>query len=132
MAAGSDRRGTGIGGDREERQRSAARDHGRAPGAEVQLSPAARADLVEIREYSIAQFDPDTADAYFLGFEEAFALMSAHPHIGMAQPELGEGIRCLKHRQHRLYYRVEKHVVIIVRVIHHARDAKGMLGEAAK
>lgn len=132
MAARPDRRGAGIGGYREGRQRGAARDYGRAPGAEVQLSPAARADLLEIREYSITQFDPETADAYFLGFDEAFYLLSAHPQIGMAQLELGKGIRCLTHRKHRLFYRVEKHVVIIVRVIHHARDAMTALKKATK
>ena len=132
MAARSDRRGSGFGGGREGRERGAARDHGRAPGAEVRLSSAARADLVEIREYSIAQFDPETANAYFLGFDEAFDLLSTHPNIGMARPDLGKGIRCLTHRKHNLFYRVGTLVVIIIRVVHHARDAKAVLGKATK
>lgn len=130
MVAWPDRRGAGLGGGREGRERGATRDHGRAPGAEVRLSSAARADLVEIREYSIAQFDPETANAYFLGFDEAFDLLSTHPNIGMARPDLGKDIRCLTHRKHRLFYCVEKLVVIIIRVVHHARVARTALGEA--
>lgn len=35
----------------------------------------------------------------------------------------------LAHRKHRIFYRVEGENVLIVRILHHARDAKGMLGE---
>ena len=99
---------------------------------EVHLSPSARADLVDIRYYSMAQFDAKTADAYFLGFDAAFDLLSEHPHTGVATPQYGRPYRCLVHRKHRIFYRVENEKVLIVRILHHARDAKGMLGEAAK
>ena len=97
---------------------------------EVQLSPSARADLVDIRHYSMAQFDADTADAYFLGFEAAFDRLSEHPHAGAATPQYGKPYRCLVHRKHRIFYTVEGERVLIVRILHHARNAKGMLGEA--
>ena len=67
-----------------------------------------------------------------MGFDEAFDLLSTHPNIGMARPDLGKRIRCLTHRKHHLFYRVEKHVVIIVRVIHHAQNAKAALRGGAK
>jgi toxin ParE1/3/4 len=90
-------------------------------------SRAAIADLDDIREYSIQQFDTDVADAYFLGFDDAFALLANHPKAGQAYPELGEGVRCLVHRKHRIFYYVTADIVRIIRIIHHARDAQRAL-----
>lgn len=103
------------------------------PGvAKVWLSPAARADLVAIRDYSIEQFDPDTADAYFLGFDSLFDLLSEHPLAGQAKPELGRDIRSMVHRRHRIFYQVEGDLVLILRILHHARDARTALGKGAR
>ena len=95
--------------------------------ARVFPSPEARADLLEIREFSLDRFGPDVADAYFLGFDEAFDLLANHPRIGEARPKLGKGIRCLVHQRHRIFYRVDGEVILIVRVVHHARDARQAL-----
>jgi toxin ParE1/3/4 len=91
--------------------------------ASLRLSAAARVDLVEIRQYSISEFGPDVADAYLRGFNAAFAALRERPFVGAARPELGEGLRCLTYRRHRLFYRVERDLVLIVRIIHHARNA---------
>lgn len=100
--------------------------------AEVRLSRAARADLVDIRLYSLDQFDAETADAYFLGFDAAFDLLAAHPLASPTVPELGAGLRCLTHRRHRIFYRAEDGAVLIVRILHHAREARLALRKAAK
>ena len=95
--------------------------------ARVFPTEAARADLVAIREYSIERFGSDVADDYFLGFDEAFDLLSRHPLAGPAMPEFGDGIRCLTHRRHRLFYKVDADIVLIVRVLHAAMDARQTL-----
>jgi toxin ParE1/3/4 len=95
--------------------------------ARVFPSRAAIADLDEIREYSIEQFDADVADAYFLGFDEAFALLARHPKAGQAYPELGKGVRCLIHRKHRIFYFITSDEVRIIRIIHHAQDVRRAL-----
>ena len=82
---------------------------------------------MDIREYSIEQFGAETADTYFLGFDEAFDLLARHPLAGEAKQKIGKGIRCLTHRQHRIFYIVDKDIVLIIRIIHHARDAKRAL-----
>lgn len=99
--------------------------------AELDLSPAARADLLEIRVYSVDQFGVDVADSYFLGFDAAFALLREHPQVGPARPNLGNGIRCLIHRQHRIFYYIDGDMVVIVRLVHHAMDARKALKGAA-
>ena len=95
--------------------------------ARVIPSPAAKADLEEIRDYSVEQYDAVVADAYFLGFDAAFDLLAEHPFAGSEKPELGFAIRCLTHRKHRIFYTVTDDIVLIIRVIHHARDARRIL-----
>ena len=91
--------------------------------AEIRLSAEAQADLVDIDEYGADQFSPDIADIYSRGFNEMFALLRRHPLAGAAKPELGQNLRCLTHRKHRIFYTVNGDVVLIIRIIHHARDA---------
>ncbi len=95
--------------------------------AKVKLSAAARADLVEIRLYSREQFSADVADAYYTGFDDVFDLLARHSLAGAERSELGRGIRCLTHRKHRVFHSVQGDTVIIIRIIHHARDARTAL-----
>ena len=100
--------------------------------AKVIPTHAARDDLVAIRLYSIEQFGPDVADEYFLGFDLAFDLLAKHPLAGPAAPEYGKTYRCLMHRRHRIFYAVNDDVVRIIRILHHAMDAKQVLKQGVK
>jgi len=91
--------------------------------ARLRLSPAARADLVDIRRYSIREFGGEVADAYLRGFNQAFALLREQSLVGPGQPDLGERVRCLSHRRHRIFYEATDDGVLIIRVVHHARNA---------
>ena len=99
--------------------------------AEVEFSNTAEADLVEIDEFSVVRFGEDTAELYMHGFDEAFALLKDFPLAAPLRPDLGQDIRCLVHRQHRILYRATASKVLIVRIVHHARDAKHALKGAA-
>jgi toxin ParE1/3/4 len=54
---------------------------------------------------------------------DAIGLLRRHPKAGAAQTDLGNGIRCLVHRRHRIFYRIEPRPIVIVRIIHHAHNA---------
>jgi toxin ParE1/3/4 len=95
--------------------------------ARIRLLSTAKTDLIEIRQFSFAEFGPDVADAYFLGFKKAFSLLRTHPLAGAEKPNLGSDIRCLVHRRHRIFYSVEGDLILIRRIIHHARDARSAL-----
>lgn len=90
------------------------------------------ADLSEIDEYSLTHFGEDAGETYMRGFDKLFALLQDHPKAGVAAPEYGRAYRCLGYRKHRIFYAVGEEKVLIVRILHHARDAKGTLGEVAK
>lgn len=95
--------------------------------ARVVPSPAARLDLVTINDYSIEQFGQETGETHMLGFDEAFDLLAAYPSAGQRRPELGDAIRCLVHRKHRIFYRFDGEIVLVIRIIHHAMDARRAL-----
>lgn len=92
--------------------------------AELRLSAAAEADLEAIDEYSNDMFGDDVADVYMRGFGELFDLLRRHQLAGQLKPELSKDIRCIVHRQHRIFYRIDGDVVLVARIIHHARNAK--------
>jgi|TARA_R110002124_G_scaffold283909_1_gene460480 toxin ParE1/3/4 len=92
--------------------------------AKIVVSSAARADLAEIDAYSVRHFGEDAADAYLRGFNAAFEQLRQYPLAGVAQEELGPGIRCLTHRRHRIFHVVKDEIVLIVRIVHHAQNAR--------
>lgn len=98
--------------------------------ADVGFTCAAVADLTEIDEFSLAQFGEEAGEAYMHGFDKAFSLLRDHPHAGAAAPEYGKAYRCLVHQRHRIFYTVRDEKVLVVRILHHARDAKAALGAA--
>lgn len=93
----------------------------------LRLSAAARDDFREIDAFSHEQFGADIADAYMRGFRELFDLLRRYPKAGVEALELGEGIRSLTHRKHLILYAVQDEVVLILRLVHGARDAKQAL-----
>lgn len=100
--------------------------------ADVGFTHAAVADLSEVDEFSLAQFGEEAGEAYMHGFDKAFSLLRDHSHAGAAVPEYGKAYRCLVHQRHRIFYTVQADTVLVVRVLHHARDARTALGKGGK
>ena len=65
-------------------------------------------------------------------FDELFDLLRRHPLAGREACDLGNGMRSLTHRSHRVLYQVGKDEVLIVRILHHAMDAKLALKRTSK
>lgn len=97
----------------------------------LRIADAAREDLRDIRAYSKSASGPRIARAYVEGLRERFALLRSRPLIGLDEADLGIGLRSLGYRSHRVYYRVETDTVLIVRILHHARDVPRSLGPEA-
>lgn len=100
--------------------------------AEVEFSNAAVADLADIDEFSVAQFGDEVAEVYMHGFDGAFALLRDFPLRAPLCSDLGTGLRCLKHRQHHILYSGNADKVLILRVVHHAMDARHALKDEAR
>lgn len=92
--------------------------------ADVRLSTQAIQDLAEIDEYSAEQFGETVADDYARGFRAVWDLLREFPFLGSARPELGRGIRSIRHERHRIYYVMTGDVVHVSRIYHHSRDVR--------
>ncbi len=68
----------------------------------IRICADAKSDLIDIRLFSNEQFECALTDIYFRGCNDAFALLRRHPQIGIAEPDLGEGVRSWEHRSHRI------------------------------
>jgi toxin ParE1/3/4 len=95
--------------------------------AKLTLTLAAQADLVEIDEWGYQQFGEEVADDYSRKLLSGFDQLARHPLSGQAVPEYAKAYRCLMHNRHRIFYRVDGDVVRIIRILHHAMDAKRVL-----
>lgn len=89
----------------------------------LRTAPAARDDIEAIRRYSKATFGPKVAAEYLKGLSDAFSFLQRYPLAGAAEEELGQDMRGFSYRSHRVYYRVRGNELLVVRVLHTARDA---------
>ncbi|WP_375394224.1 type II toxin-antitoxin system RelE/ParE family toxin [uncultured Sphingomonas sp.] len=89
----------------------------------LRIGATARADLTAIRRYSVREFGSDVADVYFRGFGKAFDLLRAHPFAGTVRHDIGAGALVYVYRRHRILYRVENELIVIVRILYHAQSS---------
>lgn len=94
----------------------------------LELSREADADIVEMLGYGAENFGWAAAEAYVQSFQLRFDRLIAHPQIGMAHPELKEGLRSIPHGSHRIYYSVEGEMLTVRRILHKSRDVRRWLG----
>lgn len=87
------------------------------------LSPAARADLEEIWDYTCWRWDDDQAEEYVREIQRAIERVVDNPMIGRACDELRPGYRKHAVGSHMLYYRiVSGDVINVVRILHQRMD----------
>jgi toxin ParE1/3/4 len=94
----------------------------------LDIKAAARAELAQIYQYSVAEFGSQIAEAYMIGLRQAFDRLLEFPFIAPAYPDVAPEVRVLLHRSHRIFYRIEGDVVLIVRVLHKHRDVRAVFG----
>ena len=90
--------------------------------ARLTIASGARTDLRDIRHYSKAVFGPVVARAYLEGLRERFVSILTRPLAGRSEADIGDDIRSVGYRSHRIYYKVEGQGVTIIRLLHHAQD----------
>ncbi|HET9512260.1 MAG TPA: type II toxin-antitoxin system RelE/ParE family toxin [Sphingomonas sp.] len=95
--------------------------------ADVRLSRAASRDIRQIREDGVREHGVASSDRFMAGFEHLFALLRDQPFAGQQRQEVRQPIRSLSHRPYRIFYHLAGDVVVIDRIIHHARDVRNIL-----
>ncbi|MEM9297184.1 MAG: type II toxin-antitoxin system RelE/ParE family toxin [Bacteroidota bacterium] len=86
------------------------------------LSKQAANDLDEIFDYTFHEFGLDQAVRYLNEFDVTFSDLVSNPKIGKDRSEIKKGLRAYTKSHHVIFYRIQDHVVRIVRVLHANRD----------
>ena len=85
------------------------------------LSEQADLDIDEI-EAHIAENSVDAALAFDARLTKVFEMLAVHDQAGRERPEFNAGLRSFAVGKYLIFYRVWAQRVVIVRVLHAARD----------
>ncbi|SRR6266404_4187398 len=92
------------------------------------VSPSARSDLVNVREY-IASENKRAAARIIREIKASFKTLLEFPEMGRRRDELRQGLRSFPIKKYVVFYFVTEDRVKIVRVLHGSRDIDTILGE---
>jgi toxin ParE1/3/4 len=71
--------------------------------AEYRLTDRARADLLDIYDFTEGKFGAYQAEAYYAGLVRSFGLLADFPRIGQAVDELALGYRRFRFQSHLIF-----------------------------
>ena len=92
------------------------------------LSPAARADLDEIWDYTARHWGAEQADRYVLAIRDACAALADGGKQGRAVDDIRPGYRKLAVPSHVLFYRLtDTGLIDVVRILHRRMDVPAQL-----
>jgi len=98
----------------------------------LQISPLASQDFDEIYTY-ISQNNPDAALRFFDAARETFAKIATTPSLGRIYPTQNQSLTGLRKcgikgfKSYIIFYLIREDVLIIVRIVHGARDFPALL-----
>lgn len=87
----------------------------------LRIVSAAERDLREIAAH-IARDNPPRTRSFIRELNGKIRKVAAQPLIYPSRTEWGSGLRAALHRNYQIVYRVESDTVIVLRVLHGARD----------
>lgn len=89
--------------------------------ARIIRSPVAEEDLLEIWSH-IANDKPSAADRFLDKLEQRIELLSRHPRIGEARPDLAARVRAYSVGNYVIFFRPIRDGIEVLRVLHGSRD----------
>ena len=97
--------------------------------AEYRLTQRARANLIDIYDFTEGKFGAYQAEAYHAGLVRSFGLLADFPLIGQTIDELAAGYRRFRFQSHLIFYTVQPDSVETRAVVHSAQDIRPQLFE---
>jgi toxin ParE1/3/4 len=92
----------------------------------LDIKATARAELAQIYDYSVAEFGREVAEVYLEGLRVTVDRLLEFPFMGAIYPDVKPEVRVMLHRSHRVFYRIEGEMILIVRILHKMRDARAV------
>jgi toxin ParE1/3/4 len=97
--------------------------------AEYRLTEHARANLIEIYDFTESTFGTYQADAYYAGLIRSLGLLADFPLIGQTVDNLKVGYRRFRFQSHLIFYTVQPDYVEIRAVVHGSQNIRPELFE---
>jgi toxin ParE1/3/4 len=97
--------------------------------AEYRLAIRARADLIDIYDFTESKFGAYQADAYYAGLVRSFGLLADFPNIGQPIDELALSYRRFRFQSHLIFYTAQPDYVEIRAIVHSVQDIRPRLFE---
>jgi toxin ParE1/3/4 len=88
------------------------------------LSDEAKADIVDILQYTYDTWGDTQANAYSAVIDKALSSICEPPYLGKKAPEISEHHRVMQAGQHIIFYTVMDSSIHIARVLHSKMDIK--------
>jgi len=88
------------------------------------LSEQAKADIIDILQYTYEQWGETQVNAYSATIDQALSHIHEHPHLGKKAPEVSKHHRAMNAGQHIIFYTVTDSAINIARVLHNKMDIK--------
>jgi toxin ParE1/3/4 len=95
----------------------------------VETSTHADADIEDIISQSVENWGETQAAVYYEAISTAIRRLGAYHDIGRLRNDLFPGCRSFPVEQHVLYYRIHRHVVIVLRILHRRMNPRGLVRE---
>lgn len=92
--------------------------------ARLRLTRLARADLHDIGRYTRQRWGDEQCTIYLTRLDAALRTLAETPHIGRERPDIRPGLRSHPHERHVVFYRIDGADLVVLRVLHHARDVR--------
>jgi len=89
---------------------------------DASFTDEARNDLAEIETYSALHFGGEATANYLEAIRSAAVKLLRQPGIGTRREDLDRGIRSYRCGSHRIFYQANRRGILIVRVLHYARN----------
>lgn len=91
---------------------------------ELDISPAAEAEIAEIWDYTAGEYGLDAADDYAADLDKVMVRLLEFPLMGTDCAHVRKGYRRIRAGSHMIYYIPNRDGIQIMRVMHVRRDAK--------
>jgi toxin ParE1/3/4 len=89
------------------------------------VTSTAQFDLEEIEDY-IARDRPDAASRWIMRTLDEFNRLTRNPVLGESRNDIRPEMRSISHGSYVIYFRPNENVLEIIRVLHGARDIRGL------
>ena len=86
------------------------------------LSPSAKADISEIRQYTTEQWGEKQTEKYTIQLRNRMKCLSENPKPGKERSEIQEGIYIYPEGNHFIVYKISGDEIEIARVLHQSMD----------